>query len=309
MEQEISLREIIETLWKGKWIIVGATAIALVLAALYSYVIANPTYESKGTVIINNTNIPIGSLTEYANNSTSRDVIVERMKSPEVLQSTIEELELNRSVSSLQGSLNIIKAENNESLINLSIKGSDQELLADILGAVVKNTKSEISTNLTEYIDSFKVMYQDKLEAEEEALNEYMNEYNALEDSEGLPLLVLFQQNASDSQYVLEANESLLQELRDLEKITQVEYEQINSKINQANNNYKQYYNKYDDAISAENIEIVEERIDLLSNPYTSSNPISPNKMLNMAISLVLGLMGGVFIVFIREYWKQSKEE
>ncbi|WP_054754515.1 YveK family protein [Piscibacillus salipiscarius] len=173
MEQEISLREIIETLWKGKWIIASITAIAVLLAALYSFVMVIPTYESKSSVIINNTDLPIGSLTEYTNNSTSRDVVVEVMKSPEVLQSTIEELKLERSVSSLQGSLNVTKPKNNELLINLSIQGSNRDLIAKILEAVVTNTKKHISSNLSDYITSYKSMYENKLKEQEESLDEY----------------------------------------------------------------------------------------------------------------------------------------
>ena len=34
--------------------------------------------------------------------------------------------------------------------------------------------------------------------------------------------------------------------------------------------------------------------------------PSSPNKMLNLAIGIVLGLMAGVFVSFFKEYWKNS---
>ncbi len=43
-----------------------------------------------------------------------------------------------------------------------------------------------------------------------------------------------------------------------------------------------------------------------MAAPVEPKAPVSPNKMLNLAIGLVLGLMLGVFVVFFREYWKNS---
>lgn len=307
LEEEISLREILQTLWDGKWIIVGVTALLVALAGIYSFFIATPTYEAKGTVIINNTELPIGSLSEYANNATSRDVVVEVMQSPEVLQSTIDELNLDTTVSSLQSNIGVSKPEENESLINITYSGAERDIISNVIATVINQTKSHIDESLTNYIGNYEELYQNKITEQEESLNEFLEEYNALEEASGLPLLVLFEQNASGSQYMLEANEELLQELRELEKITQVEYEQINAKITQANDKYKQYYSKYEDALTANTINIIEERISTLSEPYAGANPVSPNKVLNVAIALVLGLMISVFVVFIMAYWKNTE--
>ncbi|TFB19291.1 hypothetical protein E3U55_11305 [Filobacillus milosensis] len=310
MEEEISLREIIETLWEGKWIIAGVTAIIVALAAIYSFVIATPTYESKATVVINKTDLPTGSLTEYTDNATSRDVVVQVMQSPEVMQRTKKNLNLEeKTVASLQNNINVSVPKENETLIHISQEGADRELISTIIKEVIANTESVIKEDLKDYFTSYEKLYQEKMQEEEEALTQYLEEYNALEEANGLPLLVLFQQNASGTQYVLEANEELLQELRDLEKITQVEYEQINAKIDHANENYKNYSIKYEDAKTANTLNIVEERIGTLSSAYAGIDPVSPNKLLNIAIGFVLGLMVSVFIVFIRAYWKNSSVE
>ena len=101
MEEEISLRDIIQTLWRGKWIILIFTLVTLTIAVIYSYIVANPTYESKGSVLINNVvneELPEGSLAEFVNNATSKEVLTEILKSPEVLEKTINDLSLDRRV-------------------------------------------------------------------------------------------------------------------------------------------------------------------------------------------------------------------
>jgi len=48
------------------------------------------------------------------------------------------------------------------------------------------------------------------------------------------------------------------------------------------------------------------DNVSTLDEAVTPNNPVSPNKTLNIAIGMVLGLMLGVFIVFIREYFDNT---
>lgn len=53
MEEEISLREIIETLLKWKGLIAGITVITLVISGVVSFFVLAPTYEARATLLIN----------------------------------------------------------------------------------------------------------------------------------------------------------------------------------------------------------------------------------------------------------------
>jgi uncharacterized protein involved in exopolysaccharide biosynthesis len=44
----------------------------------------------------------------------------------------------------------------------------------------------------------------------------------------------------------------------------------------------------------------------ILSQPRVSSNPISPNKKIALAVSLAMGLFFGVCAVFLQEYWENT---
>jgi uncharacterized protein involved in exopolysaccharide biosynthesis len=43
-----------------------------------------------------------------------------------------------------------------------------------------------------------------------------------------------------------------------------------------------------------------------LQNAPLPEEPVSPRKMLNMAVAGVLGLMVSVFLVFFLEFWRKS---
>ena len=42
--------------------------------------------------------------------------------------------------------------------------------------------------------------------------------------------------------------------------------------------------------------------VEVIDKAITPENPVKPNKTINMAISIVLGIMVGIFIVFVLEY-------
>ena len=307
-EEVISLREIIETVLRGKWIIIGITSVFTVLAIIYSFFITNPVYESKATILVSNIEQPIGNLNEYVNNATSTNIVVSVMQSPEVIEKTIDDLNLERSVSSLLNSLTLSTNESNDSLIELRLQGTDYDNLSKIIDQLIMNTKDVITGRVNTYISSYENLYYEKINEEQAQLSEFIQEYNELEDAYGLPLLVLFQQNASGSEYVLEANEDLLSELRELDKATQVEYEQISNRIDQANNRVQEFFVNYNNAVTAQSLELIDERINVFSEAFTGSSPVKPNKVLNTAVAFVLGLMVSIGFIFLRAYWTGSNK-
>jgi uncharacterized protein involved in exopolysaccharide biosynthesis len=54
-------------------------------------------------------------------------------------------------------------------------------------------------------------------------------------------------------------------------------------------------------------MDVMRDNIIVLSEAYSPNNPVSPNKLLNLAIGTVLGLMIGIFTGLFRAYWKNSE--
>ncbi|MGB4717563.1 MAG: Wzz/FepE/Etk N-terminal domain-containing protein, partial [Bacillota bacterium] len=52
-EDEIDLRDLILKVWRGRWVIIGAVAIAVVVAFIYATFIREPAYEARVSILPN----------------------------------------------------------------------------------------------------------------------------------------------------------------------------------------------------------------------------------------------------------------
>ena len=80
----------------------------------------------------------------------------------------------------------------------------------------------------------------------------------------------------------------------------------IQRKVELSQGTYGAFLNKYEEIRIAESTEIGNSTINIISQAAIPEGPTGSNKMLNLAIAGVLGIMIGVFIAFFREYWKTS---
>jgi chain length determinant protein (polysaccharide antigen chain regulator) len=308
MEEEISLREIIETILDGKWIIASVTALAILISGIASFFMIQPTYEASTTVMINSLGDTNSSVDAYLNEMVSPEIYAEQLKTPSLLRTVIEKEDLQDwSVTGFQNNLKVevIKGETNK-LVTLKMSGTDPEQIAQILNSLVEESKNFIATRIQEGLTNLTTQYEAQMEAEQEKLNEAVEEYNVLKAGSSLPALILFQQTTVGSQFILESNRELLEELRDLDKEKQVQFEKINSKISKLTSLYNSSYQKFEEARSVSSLGFVENKVAVMSTAIPPESPVSPKKMLNVAIAAVVGLMGSVFIVFLRAYWKES---
>lgn len=152
MEEEISLRELIEVLLKGKKLIGIITAAAVLLSAVVSFIIP-PVYEARATLLAN----PIGSQQskEITNSNDVLDTISqypemtietykEQFLNSEVVQATIIDLDLKDSegnpmkIRSLRRKVTL-EVVDKTNLIRVSVKDEDPELAAKIANSLSEN--------------------------------------------------------------------------------------------------------------------------------------------------------------------------
>jgi uncharacterized protein involved in exopolysaccharide biosynthesis len=86
-------------------------------------------------------------------------------------------------------------------------------------------------------------------------------------------------------------------------------YDQLQHEYDLIKQAYDAYRQNYKEAMIKQSAEYGKASIVVVSGAVPPESPVAPNKMLNVAIALVLGIMLSVFIVFIREYWQTSGKE
>ncbi len=194
-QDEISLRELIEALLRQKRLIAIITIVSVLLAGIYSFVILDPTYESRMMLMAANVNPQnteiavdgdVDKLLDAMTNIPTMNVESYRQQitTPEVLRKTIEELDLGEiyTIGSLARKIQL-EIVNDTQLITIKVEDTDPEMAAAIVNSVGENfikyvtesTKSRANAS-SEYVanqmEIEKSNYDDALLEQKELLSQ-----------------------------------------------------------------------------------------------------------------------------------------
>ncbi|GAA5415776.1 hypothetical protein Pryu01_00808 [Paraliobacillus ryukyuensis] len=307
MEEEINIKEILQKLWDGKWLIAIITIIILLFTSIYSFLIADPVYKGTAQISVTSVSSVPENIQPVVTEVTKPNMLAAKMTSSEVLAQVIEEQDLDITVGSLQSKLNIeLPTEETSPYISVSMEGTDREEITAIIDQTINQAREKMNVDIESRLGVLAEEYQQKMNEENEKITTVVDEFNTMQAGEGLPALVLLEQSTTEGKYILDVNEEILDELRELNKTDQVEYEKINTEIEDLTDLYNFYRKQYDEVSSVQTMNIAEMSTDVIAEPFVPTQPISPNKILNLAISIVLGLILGVFIVLFRSYMKDE---
>lgn len=133
MEETISLREIIDTLKKRLWLIIGITMAAVALSAAASYFLLTPTYDASTQILVNQSaeegqHYTSGELQTNIDLINTYNVII---TSPAILEPTLEELGLDRSQGSLRNQISV-SAEGDSQVVLVTVEDEDPALAVQI---------------------------------------------------------------------------------------------------------------------------------------------------------------------------------
>ncbi len=169
MEDEISLIEIITTLWKGKFIIISVTVAAMLITALFSYFMVTPLYKTTATVN------PVPYKFKAA------DVIRLNGKS-EMLYSALEDLGedpvtvLSSVTMTAEGELIVITAEKPDPTLAVAAADSVALALARIIAndylEAIKFNITDLQRSINFYDEKIAELYPDATEGYNETLLE-----------------------------------------------------------------------------------------------------------------------------------------
>lgn len=183
---EISLREVIEVLINGKKLIAIITIIAVLISGILSYFVIDPTYEAKTLLMaslatdkLSSLKSSNGDIDSILDSISSYPVLTiqtykEQIKSPEILQQTIEELELDKLDIKMDNLADMIDLETIEdtNLIAIKVKHSDPELASNIANTLAKNFTEFITKISKDQASKTSQFLATQLEVEKSKLDE-----------------------------------------------------------------------------------------------------------------------------------------
>lgn len=285
MEEEISLRELIEVLLKRKWMIVGITVIAVIAAGLISMFVLDEKYEAMAQIKINE---PIDIEVPRDLNVPDQNMIINDSLTKVI--SITEKISLQR-----------LNAEiNNMTFLNKLAEKLDEDVTADRLrgDTLTLETDDDGSSDIV----TLKVSYD--------------NPEGAKNMADTAAEQLSKQISAANIQEVESSIENLSYQINEIETAIENDNRDVDLSSLQVEKRQRSLENIYEGLIQKrEEMKVAEsllnryEPVSVIAPAFTPENPTSPNTKLNLAIAMVLGLMVGVFGAFFREYWTATGEE
>jgi len=337
---EISLRELIEVLLKEKFLIIGITALVIVLAAVYTLGILKPTFKSEALLTVSleeSVPTPYGT---YDLPFTTIDEYTQVIKNPAVIQRTLKDF--NDEGLTREGLINIISVEAIEDTHSFRVKaeyGSPEEAysLADIhvnnylnhlemlfRRAAVEEFYNSASTSMAS-IEKALVRNEENMIKAQELLAKTpkaINLENALISEADYALIYSSKGNVDLSS--ISGDKIINQELNPsylkiMGQITDLEIERNNLENSLLNlernvtdleeelNFLAEYRETYDTTKMNTGVSnAMKNLVTIVNRPEVETQKVAPRNALNLAIGGVLGLMLGVFVAFFKHYWQNS---
>ena len=196
--------------------------------------------------------------------------MIEKTKNRNLLQSVIQEIDTNITVESLKEAVKIEKVEGTN-FLKVQMESAEPGIAIDILNKI----ESKLVLDGNEFYEKNITL-----------INERIQELHARKENVSKQIKMLNQKISNNK---IGPDYPLIQN-------TLTNYETIYSELSAAEYSLKK------NLLLANNFKIIE-------SPSKSMNPIKPNKRQMITISAILGLILGLFIAFIVEFWQKSKED
>ncbi|ABR46429.1 lipopolysaccharide biosynthesis protein [Alkaliphilus metalliredigens QYMF] len=187
--EEISLRELIETLLKQKKLIIGITMIAVLTTGLFSFFMLEPVYETRMVLMASNfterlqpnqlsgngVEGMLESLSQYP--AMTLDTYRQQVTAPRVMRATIEELGLEEDydVERLARAISLETLQNTN-LITIKMQHGDPEKAALIVNTVGEKFVEFVSEKAQEHASQSSQYVVSQMEVEEAQLDDALVE-------------------------------------------------------------------------------------------------------------------------------------
>ncbi|MDR5658772.1 Wzz/FepE/Etk N-terminal domain-containing protein [Serpentinicella sp. ANB-PHB4] len=192
-----------------------------------------------------------------------------------------------------------------EQITNFKTSLTDAQIRREALKASIDVAEAQAQTR-------DQMIVRNNNEAEEDTTTSFSNTQSiTLENTETILKVELAEVEANINQFQRHITQ-LQSEIEEIQiELQDKRYQQrlIEQRVDLAQNTYDAFVKKYEELRVAESTEIGEQTISVISEAYPSSIPTGPNKTLNIAIALVLGVMLGGFLAFFIEYWESTGKD
>ena len=146
--EELDLKEIFWIIWDKKKIVLAITAILVLIAAIYSFILQTPKYKSTTTVVLTMSegeNATAVTTTDVTLNQKLLGTYVDIVKRDMVIDKVIENLQIANLTSSQLKSDVTVSTKTDTYIIDITVSNENSEYAARIANEIGKVFSEEVS--------------------------------------------------------------------------------------------------------------------------------------------------------------------
>ncbi|WP_274309143.1 Wzz/FepE/Etk N-terminal domain-containing protein [Solibacillus daqui] len=301
MEETIELREIINIILRGKWLISLIVIIALLLAGIVSWFVIPEKYESKAVVQVIADAQDTGIINSYVNAEFTPVIYTQRIQNEAIMDVLFKQ----NGFGQFTPKNLVVSSDVQTNLINLNYRATNAEEAQKQLQLLTEETKNQMNESVQTTLLNLEKTHLAESENLAKEVEVLMEKYNQLIISNNLPE-VLILQTISTEQYVLNLNENQTAALASINGAMQNELSRLKSEIDIKSEQYRQVLANYQSVKTGLDSFKPDPFIRVIVEPTLPKEPSAPNKAINLLVALVFGVIIGLGVVFFREYWRKS---
>ncbi|MEC1177740.1 Wzz/FepE/Etk N-terminal domain-containing protein [Metasolibacillus meyeri] len=304
MEETIELRELINIIWRGKAIIIISTITCMLIATILNWFILEEKYESKAVIQVVSTAQDIGVISNYINAEFTPAIYSERIQNKFLMRQAIQdEIGENQYIDE---NLRVLLDPNpNKNSLEIKYISDSPESAQQYLRILMNATKSDMNKSVQETMKELDLVYKNELDTLTQEVEQVVNTYNKLVRDNNLPEILILQ-TIINSEINLNISDQQMEALANVTEGIQNQLLQLQAMITSKSTEYGNVLVRYQSIQTGIASFKPDSFIRIIIEPTLEEDSVSPNKLLNLVISSILGIMMGLCIVFFRYYWKPN---
>ncbi|MFJ7371331.1 Wzz/FepE/Etk N-terminal domain-containing protein [Lysinibacillus sp. NPDC098008] len=305
MKETIELREILGVFWKGKKVVAVCTIVCMILAFVISWFILDEKYKSKAVVQVVSGVQDTGIISNYVAAEFTPTIYAQRIQNKSIMKQVLNDTGISTKYNEKDLTITV-DADPTKNLIELEFVDNSAIDAQKKLQILMDATKQNMNESVQKTLQDLETTYKTKSIALTKEIETIIEQYNKTIRDNNLPELLILQ-TILNSEITLNISEEQTTALANVTGNLQNQLLQMQAQIQSKSEEYRKALADYQSIKTGLDSFKADPFVRIIVNPTLAEEKTSPNIVLNLAISLILGIILGLSMVFFRFYWINSK--
>lgn len=304
MEETIEFRELLEIIWKGKVIIAVCSIVCMLFAGIASWFVLEETYESKAIVQVVSAVQDTGIIANYVATEFTPTIYAQRIQNKPIMQQALQDAGIQIKYND-KNLIATVDADSAKNLVELKFISNSPKEAQQQLQVFMDATKQKMNESVQMTLRKLENTYKTEANVLTAEIESTIGKYNKIVHENNLPKLLILQ-TILNTETVLNISEEQVATLSNVDGNLQNQLLQLQTQVQTKSEEYRKILANYQSVKTGLDSFKPDPFIRVIAEPTLAEGAFAPNKLLNLAIGLVIGIMLGLGGVFLKHFWKNS---